>query len=666
MATTERRAKRAKLLSDEDSSDESDSQEEQPTSTAFRINEDYASRFEHNKKREEKHRLEEKYSQPNKRRREEDEEPTRDENEDDDSEDDESEDDDAELATRDLDDEIFATLQAIKSKDPRVYDKSTTFYKSFDADNGVETTESERMEKDRPMYLHDYHRQNLIAGHTGAEDDRELELIPMTYQEEQDAMRRDLVGSMHASAPEHDLEDDEDDFLVAKSKSDHGRLPDAQMTQPRITDRDVEEADKDPETYLSNFMASRAWLPTEGSRWAALESDNSDDDARAEEFEEAYNMRFEDPATANEKLLTFGRDVGKYGARRDEKTSRKRAREREREQKDAAKRERDEERARLRKLKIEEAEDKVKKIKHAAGLHGTELDVEAWRDVIEGEFDDEKWEAEMRWRFGEDYYAEREDNGSTTGRLEVGKKHGKLSKPTWNDDIDINDIVPDFDNDDGKPAFTLSSDEEADEGDIETLSQPPESNFEEPERKKAKTKKDREKEKAEAKRTARRERRQIEELVDNSILPLSHPTLLNNIPGSLKQPAETGLFRYRETSPTSFGLSARDILFADDSRLNEYAGLKKLAAFRDPEKKRRDKKRFSKKARLRQWRAETFGGSGREQPGIEDPSKANRNKQDVDREAMDQSSRIEGIAVTDVGDARKAGKKRKRTKRKQS
>ena len=41
--------------------------------------------------------------------------------------------------------------------------------------------------------------------------------------------------------------------------------------------------------------------------------------------------------------------------------------------------------------------------------------------------------------------------------------------------------------------------------------------------------------------------------------------------------------------------------------MNEFVGLKKLAAFRDPEKKRRDQKHLGKKARLRKWRQETFG-----------------------------------------------------------
>jgi protein KRI1 len=41
--------------------------------------------------------------------------------------------------------------------------------------------------------------------------------------------------------------------------------------------------------------------------------------------------------------------------------------------------------------------------------------------------------------------------------------------------------------------------------------------------------------------------------------------------------------------------------------LNQFVGLKKLAAFRDPTKKQKDRKHLGKKARLRNWRKETFG-----------------------------------------------------------
>jgi protein KRI1 len=112
---------------------------------------------------------------------------------------------------------------------------------------------------------------------------------------------------------------------------------------------------------------------------------------------------------------------------------------------------------------------------------------------------------------------------------------------------------------------------------------------------KSKSSKDRQQEKIAKKKVARIERKKIEDLVDG------------RLDIDLQLTSKKSTFRYRETSPVSFGLTAKDILMAPDSSLNKFAGLKKMASFRDPEKKRKDKKNLGKKARLRQWRKETFG-----------------------------------------------------------
>lgn len=584
----ERPAKRTKLLSDSESDGSDNEGVKLPKSSNkahFKINDEYAKRYEHNNKRADLHRLEERYGKGAP------------EEESEESSTDESEDDDAELVTADLDQEIFATLNAIKNKDPRVYDEKIKFYKEFDPDN---VPKEEKKEK--AMTLQDYHRQNLLSGYTGEEEEND---VPQTYNQEQDTLRRQMVGQMHALAGDEGEDADSEDDFKPKAKGAHDSVPATKSKKAKkLTEQDIAVADKDPENYLSNFMAAQAWRAP-GANPHAFDSDDSEDDARADAFEEGYNMRFEDPALSNEKLQTFSRDVGKYSVRRDEVSGRKAAREKEREKKEAERLEREEDRARLRKLKIEEAEEKVKKIKEAAGLHGKDVDLDQWRDVIEGDFDDSQWDKEMQRRFGEDYYAVPEGQGSDVEMDGTeGKKH-KPKKPKWDDDIDIKDLVPEFEEEEARKYALSSSDEEDGGAPIEDGS-----DEEQGEGPKRKTKKDRLKEKAEAKRASRKERRAIEEMVDAS-LPLAHPALAT---GS-KAPV-TG-FRYRETSPTSFGLSARDILFADDSALNQFAGLKKMATWRDPERKAKEAKKLSKKGRLRQWRKDTFGKPDAPEGGFE-------------------------------------------------
>ncbi|RMY67006.1 hypothetical protein D0862_15130, partial [Hortaea werneckii] len=657
--STSRPAKRAKLLSDNEASSSEDEggrkagvalpSQSDETQNGFKINTEYAKRFEHNKKREERQRLEEKFgSGKGKGQNGTGKSGASDDEDEEDSEDEESEDDDAELATEQLDAEIMDTLQAIRRKDPRVYDNSVKFYREFDP----ETEGAKKEKKEKPMYLQDYHRANLLAGAAEDEAGAEAEQPPRTFAQEQEDMRKELVGGMHAAAKDEQKEDggaagddeeEEDDFLVAKSKPQHDSLPatttassssDAaqqpkQNKRKRLTDSDIATAEKDPETYLSNFMAARAWLPSDGARWQAFDSDDSDDDRRADEFEEAYNMRFEDPSKSNEKLASFARDVGKYGVRREEKGGRAKARERERERKEAEKREREEEKARLRKLKIEEAEEKVNRIRDAAGLRGKDVDLDQWKDIIEGDFDDAQWDQEMQRRFGDQYYAQDEEGGDGSDvemeEVEGGGGKKKAKKPKWDDDIDIHDLVPDFKDKDENPNITLSDDEA--EGGAPLPADEEEADSEDDDssapKKKKKTKKARQQEKADAKRAARKQRAQIEEMVDAS-LPLQHPSLSTGTNGKKGGAPPTtggggggGGFRYRETSPTSFGLSARDILFADDKQLNDFAGLKKFHSFREEEKKARDRKKFSKKARLRSWRRETFGDVEEPKGGFE-------------------------------------------------
>ncbi|KAF2092278.1 Krr1-domain-containing protein, partial [Saccharata proteae CBS 121410] len=612
-----RPAKRAKLGfmdgSDDDSSEE----------ITLNVNEDYAKRFEHNKKREELARCKALESSESEEE----------------SSSDESEDDEGELATADLDAEISATLNAIRSKDPRVYDTNVTFYSEFDPDK-----DAPKEKKEKPITLADYHRKNLMEGKAVVDEDEDAP--PRTYQQQQDSLKNDLVKEMHAAASGD--EDSGDDFLVRKP----GQVVEngASEAPAKKVDLKVEEADKDPENFLSNFMAARAWV-TDGPAHAPLESDDEEEERRAEEFEQAYNMRFEDPATANEKLMTHARDaVAKQTVRREELSGRKKQRELQRQRKEAEKKEREEEKARFRRLKIEEMEEKIAKIKEAAGLSGKGFKMEEWADVLEQDWDDDRWDQEMQRRFGEDYYEEA-DNGMSDEETADGKK--KPKKPTWDDDIDIKDIAPDFTDDEAeKPVFSLSDDDE--DGGVEL----PDEDAEIASKKKPKNKKDREKEKAAAKADSRRERRLIETLVDQN-LPINLATASS---GTSTSKAATR-FRYRETSPTSFGLTARDILLADDLQLNQFAGLKKMAPWRDEEKKRRDRKKLGKKARLREWRREVFGDEAG--PNWEvlpsAPVEKEEKKGDVEMKDADAGAGAEegGVDIRDGKKKKKRSKKRK-------
>ena len=512
---------------------------------------------------------------------------------------DEDEDDEGILVSEALDAQIDATLKAIRTKDPRVYDQKSTFYVDDDEKPHGDMGNTER--KDKPMYLSDYHRRNLLDGFIGQEEDSEK---PMTYAQEQEDLKSSIVREMHATTNGFGRKvngivegsDEEDEFLVRKPSE-----PDVELSKAPVKELDlnVEAADNDPETYLSNFMAARAWIPSAGSQFQPFESDDEDEDRRAEAFEEAYNLRFENPNSANEKLVSHARDAAvKYSVRKEEVNNRKKARDSDRAKKEAEKRDREDEKARLRKLRISEVEEKVEKIKQAAGLGGKSISAEDWAAFIDEGWDDDRWNEEMKRRFGDDYYA-----GQDLGEVGSNRSKTKVKKPKWKDDIDIRDLVPDFESENGIPdaRFNLSDTEGEDQAGYieeeasETFDGVSTSKTQVRSNVKHNTKRRRD----EHKKEARKDRRIIERLVDEK---LETENKLSGIGGK-----KAGYFRYRETSPLAFGLTPRDILMASDSQLNQYAGLKKMATFRDGTKKRKDKKHLGKKARLRDWRKETFG-----------------------------------------------------------
>ena len=524
------------------------------------------------------------------------------------STDSEEEDDEGVLALGALDAQIQDTLEAIRRKDPRLYDAKAVFYTNADEEPQDDVGRS--VEKEKPVYLGDYHRKNLLesAAFVDGRDFDDHEEEPTTYVQQQDDLKKKIVKEMHAAAEgdQHSKDSHSDgvgmdgsdgEFLVQKTTPQEEPHP-KQVTE-KMQKVNVETAEEDPDEFLSNFMSARAWVPSAGSRFQPFESDDEEEERRAELFEEAYNLRFEDPKTSNETLTSHARDaVAKYSVRKDISNPRKKARDLERQKQAAAKQIREEEKAQLRKLKIAKVEAKVKKIKEAAGFAGQAHQEQDWSSFLKENWDDARWEAEMKKRFGDDYYAEPDPDDSVGGK---GKVRRKLRKPKWRDDIDIGDLVPDFDSagsqveqlqitDDGSSTDETST-KKNDIGESEV-------NKSNEDLKRKHTLKDK-REKEEQKNAGRRERRKIEQLVEQNL------KVDETLSSFGKKHA--GYFRYRDTSPTAYGLTAKDILMASDGQLNQFAGLKKMAAFRDSDKKKKDKKRLAKKARLRQWRKDTFG-----------------------------------------------------------
>lgn len=390
---------------------------------------------------------------------------------------DEEEDEFGAFADEIADEDILATIQAIRSKDPRIYDGQTKFFKSASAEvdvgHGEEGSDDEgRQEK--PMYLKDYHRMNLLNGLTGNEGGAGGK--PMTYLEEQQSLKRDLVKVMHTTAEglESEGENANGEFLLIKKAPIEEAVP----PPPDPSAADPEN----PDDYLTSFLASKAWQPKDRQNiyGPVMESDDSEEDEIAEQYEQGFNLRFEDPPKAAQ-LVGHARGVVKtMSARRDVMSTRKRAREAKAQRREEERRQREMEKGRLRALKVEQLMDKVKQIQKVAGLGDGSEDPDNWKELLKGSFNERKWDELMARKFGEDYYRVKEDE--------------LPEKPIWEDDIGLGDIEMEAD-------ISLHGEDVA-EGET---------------KQKQKTRRDYEREKRERKKRDKETRKEVEQFVDKNI-----------------------------------------------------------------------------------------------------------------------------------------------------
>ncbi|KAK7207742.1 KRI1-like family C-terminal-domain-containing protein [Myxozyma melibiosi] len=572
--------KRLELSDDDESEDDGE--------IKLKVNAEYKKRFEHNKEREELHRLKERAKRGELDSSDSDAE----------SSSSEEEDENAELLTDEVDMKIQQVVQALRSNDPSVVKNPDVRF--FDDES------FERTKKDKPVYLRDYHRMNLLGqldeGATAdGEEEQDESKLPYSVKLARD--RAQLVREMHESAENdgdngnNSDDEGEDDFLMKPVEKER-----------KIEPIELPDPAEDPERFLDTFMNSKAWLESAPIRRkkkpsvakdklddqaAVSEEDDSDFDDRAEEFETKYNFRFEAGEEAGQ-VVSYGRDVvAAHSIRREDETARQRARRLKKEAKEQAKKEREADRHRYKQLKVKEVMEKIAKIKQVAGLDEDE-DLPIGEEDLEADFDENDWDERMKKAFGDNFY---------------GKKD---TKPVWNDDIDITDIVPDYKSD---------SEAELDEGgeveDEKEEVEEEEKEEETPKLSKRQQKKLEQKAKEQAKEEAKKLKSKVEEFVDTQILPFADDDEIAQTTGKKdkkkdkpepkKSDEPEFKFRYREVSPESFNLEPADILLADDKALNEFIGLKKLAPYREPEKKAQDHKRFAKKKRLRQWRKEVFG-----------------------------------------------------------
>ncbi|BGP44834.1 Kinetochore protein Spc24 [Rhodotorula kratochvilovae] len=605
-------------------------------SLAFKVNDSFAEKYDTKKRTEELSKLQDKYGKDYQ---------LGDEDEDDET-DYSTDDDDAELVTPEVDAAILRTLAKIRARDPTVYEDGRNVFDEEEAATaaarGAASTSrsSGKASSSKPVLLKDYQRARLLANPEG---DEALDAAsgPQTHAEEQRALKREITAAFHAGSDDEDGGDeseDDDGLFRPREKGDDEREREAReyerFLETAVGKKAVKQAlgeDKE-EAFLRSYILNRGWIDRENdsshvpsydeivgnpstskkgkARAASADAEAADEfdadghplnpaahddvdaefDDKAEEFETRYNFRYEEAGAAD--LVTHARDAASSVRKPTAVVSaRARAREAAKQRKEEEALQRKEELRRLKALKREEVEERLKQIVEAAGK-GTqgleEID-------LDGEWDEAKHEEAMRKVYGGEYEAVEDDD----------------FKPTWDDDIDITDLVGSGDEDDVELPFEPIASTSAlptygDDVGMDAEAEEASSKKSKKERKKDKKgKRDEEGLPTELLETVKAsgdadKAEMVDRLVDE-YYALDYEDKV----GDLRT-----RFKYAKVPSTSFNLTPEEILLATDAELNAFMSLKKLAPYRqdsaawqakEAQKQRKKLKELRDTLRTRKW-----------------------------------------------------------------
>lgn len=514
------------------------------------INEDFARRYAHNKKREDLQRLEELKKKGLV-------------DDDDEEEETSSSSSDEEEQEEDLNPstnlKFFDGLLKIKKGDPVLNEKDA---KLFDSES--ESDEKElKMKKKKPMYLKDVVSKHLIeeGPEFGDEEEEEEEKKKVkTYSEEQDDLRQEFLNAVKGN-------EDEEDLFKVKEDTEYGlEVADTEFTNK--LDEFFGEDDKlDEETvFLKDFFRKEMWRDDKkGKRGDVMEevefSEDEEEIERQEDYEREFNFRFEE--NAGDRVWGHSRKV--EGSVRKKTNARKLQRERKEDRMVQAEEERKEELKRLKNLKKKEMKEKLQKIKETAGIGDDGvclLDV----DDLEEEFDPDEYDRKMKTAFGDAYY------DADDVDAEFGSDKDELEKPDFDKEDELLGLPKGWDNVDEPRDGFLSTREKLlkaieNEGHHEQTTDDNKGSGDDDEVAE------------EGKRKKKRKRtntamKEVREQLMEEYYKLDYEDTI----GDLKT-----RFKYRPVKAKRFGLAPVEVLMMEDKELNQYVPLKKIAPYREKE-----------------------------------------------------------------------------------
>ena len=336
-----------------------------------------------------------------------------------DEDEDEEEDDSGSLLTPALDVKIHETLNAIKRKDPIVYDASRRFFAEEEEEEGGEGEEEQKQaETTKPaVTVRDLLLQSMQDDDEEEEEREEKgQQRPLTHVQEQHALKQSLLKATQGAAGE---EEDDELFTVRVRDSESSAAP----LSPSSSSA---EAPLSSAEFLRSFLSEQWWrqpasaLPSyerikgEAAPPLLLQPD-SEDDAEVEageEWEQRYNFRYQEEGGS--RVQTYPRDIADSLRRKDDR--RKVRREKKRERKEQERRRQEEELKRLKRERMRQLEERLAKIAEAGGVE-LQQGAAATRLQLDGAWDAAEHERAMAAMYGQDYYDQQPDDDEAIAQL---------------------------------------------------------------------------------------------------------------------------------------------------------------------------------------------------------------------------------------------------------
>ncbi|KXN70805.1 Krr1-domain-containing protein [Conidiobolus coronatus NRRL 28638] len=351
----------------------------------------------------------------------------------------EEEDERGELISREVEGQFIKALMAIQTKDKKVYDPEAKFFEedAFEEARNKWKNKQEQIKRDAPVTLKQMEMEDLLNPNQHKDEFR----APLTHVQEQqmikdqfkDAINNladededDLFSKKAKSQKEIDEEDaDYKDFVIKELKSAGVKDDTLNKWESGVSTSNADGMTKDDQdSFLMNYILNRGWISNgqdeleeklkDSNEIKELEESEEELEI-ADEFEQEYNFRFEEPNSSN--IISHPRTV--EGTLRRVKSARAERRADKAKRKEEAKAKKVEELKRLKNKKKKEILDQLEKIQNISGYK--DYNIEGFN--LDDDFDPEKFDQQMQDQFDEDYYED--DFGD--------------EKPVF-DDVDIGDI----------------------------------------------------------------------------------------------------------------------------------------------------------------------------------------------------------------------------------